>query len=84
MHLINVFEMAADVSALNAQVFGELTRGFETLDEFEKQPTKTEGIFVMPKVQNTLNIPASPAITSGTGWSVTLMTLLRRLCRSRL
>lgn len=27
----------------------EVTAGFETLDEFEKQPTKTEGIFVMPK-----------------------------------
>jgi hypothetical protein len=34
----------------NLQVFGELTKGYETLDLFEKQPTKTEGIFVMPKV----------------------------------
>ena len=27
----------------------EVTAGWATLDEFEKQPTKTEGIFVMPK-----------------------------------
>jgi len=27
----------------------EVTGGWATLDEFEKQPTKTEGIFVMPK-----------------------------------
>jgi hypothetical protein len=26
----------------------EVTRGLETLDVFEQQPTKTEGIFVMP------------------------------------
>ena len=26
-----------------------MTGGWATLDEFEKQPTKTEGIFVMPK-----------------------------------
>lgn len=30
-------------------VFGELTAGWQTLDEFEKQETKKEGIFVMPK-----------------------------------
>ena len=27
----------------------EVTAGWATLDEFEKVPTKTEGIFVMPK-----------------------------------
>ena len=32
-----------------ATVFGEVTGGWATLDEFEKQPTKTEGIFVMPE-----------------------------------
>jgi cyclophilin family peptidyl-prolyl cis-trans isomerase len=30
-------------------VFGELTKGWETLDKFEALETKQEGIFVMPK-----------------------------------
>eukprot|EP00208_Stichococcus_sp_RCC1054_P006705 CAMPEP_0206139598 /NCGR_PEP_ID=MMETSP1473-20131121/6662_1 /ASSEMBLY_ACC=CAM_ASM_001109 /TAXON_ID=1461547 /ORGANISM="Stichococcus sp, Strain RCC1054" /LENGTH=233 /DNA_ID=CAMNT_0053533457 /DNA_START=231 /DNA_END=932 /DNA_ORIENTATION=+ len=29
-------------------IFGEVTSGLETLDKFEQQPTKKEGIFVMP------------------------------------
>jgi hypothetical protein len=49
-------------------VFGEVTGGWATLDEFENQPTKTEGIFVMPEepilIQSTYVYSASKGTDS--------------------
>jgi len=47
-----------------------VTAGWDTLTEFEKQPTKTEGIFVMPKepilIQSTyVYTPGKGAPSSG-------------------
>ena len=43
----------------------EVTIGWATLDEFEKQPTKTEGIFVMPK--EPIQIQSTYVYSSGSG-----------------
>ena len=46
----------------------EVTAGWATLDEFEKVPTKTEGIFVMPK--EPIVIQSSYVYTPGGATSV--------------
>ena len=61
----------------------EVTGGWATLDEFEKQPTKTEGIFVMPKdpilIQSTYVYTAGGSAASDDACEAKLASMQIRL-----